>query len=299
VKPPPFQYWDPASLDEALAFIGEHGDESNLLAGGQSLVPLLNMRLVRPEYVVDLNRLTELAYVRLEGGELAVGALTRHDTLMLDPLVREHCPLLARAVPHIGHSAIRYRGTVGGSVAHADPSAELPAVAMALDAHVVLRRGGGTRTVPARDFFITHLTTCIEPGEMLVELRFPTRSRAGAGSSLMELTRRHGDFALVGLAGELVMSGDGIGSARLCAFGVDEVPRRLGEAERLLQGAQPSAELVAEAATAAVAAVRPPSDMHASSDYRREMTGVLAQRLLREALAEAGTPLNGQGDGRQ
>jgi CO/xanthine dehydrogenase FAD-binding subunit len=295
MKPAPFRYWDPATLDEALDFLAEHGDESNLLAGGQSLVPLLNMRLVQPEYVVDLARLSELDDVHLDGDVLSVGALVRHDTLMSDPLVAEHCPLLARAVPHIGHTAIRYRGTAGGSVAHADPAAELPAVAAALDADVVLRSRSGTRSVPAREFFVTHLTTCIEPGEMLTELRFPTRPADGAGSAVLELTRRHGDFALVGVAGELRLDGGRIGSARLCAFGVDEVPRRLFEAERLLEGGEPSAELLADAGARASQGLEPPSDMHASSSYRRDMAGVLTRRLLAAALDEGGVQVGGNG----
>ena len=287
MKPAPFQYWDPPTVEDAIAFLAEHGDESNVLSGGQSLVPLLNMRLVRPEYVVDLNRLSELDYVRAEGDVVAVGALVRHDTLMHHPLVAERCPLLARAIPHIGHSAIRYRGTAGGSVAHADPAAELPAVAAALDADVVLRSTRGTRTVPAREFFVTHLTTSIEPGELLTELRFPARATAGKGSAVMELTRRHGDFALVGLAGQVEMNSHTIASARLCAFGVDEVPRRMTEVEALLEGQAPSEELVADAAAAASEAVQPPSDMHASASYRRDMTGVLTRRLLSEVLKGA------------
>lgn len=295
MKPAPFQYHDPATLEEALAFLAEHADESNVLAGGQSLVPLLNMRLVRPEYVVDLGRLRELDYVRPEGDVLAVGALATHDTLMRHPLVAERCPLLARAIPHIGHSGIRYRGTVGGSVAHADPSAELPAVAATLDADVVLRRQGGTRTVPARDFFVTHLTTSIEPGELLTELRFPVRPARGSGSAVLELTRRHGDFALVGVAGEVALDAGRIESARLCAFGVDEVPRRLAEVEAMLADQAPDAELLAAAGRAASEAVEPPSDMHASSSYRRDMTGVLTRRLLQQVVAEGSGALAQKG----
>ncbi|HET8672891.1 MAG TPA: xanthine dehydrogenase family protein subunit M [Thermoleophilaceae bacterium] len=298
MKPAPFEYWDPASVEEATDFLAEHGDESNLLAGGQSLVPLLNMRLVRPEYVVDLNRLSELDYVKVEGDVLAVGALARHDTLMRDQMVAERCPLLARAAPHIGHSAIRYRGTLGGSVAHADPAAELPAVAAALDAQVVLRSRRGTRSVPAREFFVTHLTTSIEPGELVTELRFPTRPASGAGSAVMEFTRRHGDFALVGVAGQIQLDGGSIASPRFCAFGVDEVPRRMTEVERLLDGEAPSTALVAEAASTASDSVEPPSDMHASASYRRDMTGVLTRRLLLRVLEEAGVPLDDKGGAR-
>jgi len=285
---------DPSTVEEAVAFLAEHADSSNVLAGGQSLVPLLNMRLVRPEYIVDLNRVAELDYVRGDDGVVAVGALTRHDTLGRDPLMRRKCPLVARAIPHIGHQGIRYRGTAGGSIAHADPSAELPAVAVALDAKIGLRGPAGARTVAARDFFRTYLTTSIEPGEIVTELRFPVRPD-GAGSSIVELARRHGDFALVGVVAEVTLEAGAIRSARLAAFGVDDAARRLPDAEAVLVGEEPMQELLEHAAATAAAAVDPPTDMHASAGYRRAMTGVLVRRALLSAVAEAGVQLDGEG----
>jgi len=284
---------DPSTVEEAVAFLAEHADASNVLAGGQSLVPLLNMRLVRPEYIVDLNRVAELDYVHADDGVVAVGALTRHDTLGRDPLMRRQCPLVARAIPHIGHQSIRYRGTAGGTIAHADPSAELPAVAVALDAEIGLRGPAGARTVAARDFFRTYLTTSIEPGEIVTELHFPVRPD-GAGSAILELARRHGDFALVGVVTEVTLEAGTIRSARLAAFGVDDVARRLPDAEAVLVGEEPVRELLEHAAAVAAAAVDPATDMHASAGYRRAMTGVLVRRALLSAVAEAGAQLDGK-----
>jgi carbon-monoxide dehydrogenase medium subunit len=288
VKPAPFAYWDPHDLESALAFLAEHAEDSSLLAGGQSLMPLLNMRLVRPEYLVDLNGVSELGRVQRENGALRVGALCRQDALLRSSVVREACPLLAKALPHVGHTAIRYRGTLGGSLAHADPAAELPAVAVAADAEITLQSSSGERTIPAGDFFRTHLTTAIEPGEILTEVRVPLRPAGHTGTAVIELARRHGDFALVGVAVELTLSAGTIGTARICAFGVDQVPRRLGDVESLLVGESPGEELLAQAAATAARAVEPTSDMHASAEYRRRMCGVLAGRALASAIADAG-----------
>lgn len=288
MKPAPFAYHCATTLDEALALLAQHGEDCKVLAGGQSLVPLLNMRLARPEYLLDLNRISELEHVGDGDGGLRIGALSRHDGLLRSPLVRQRSPLLAKALPHIGHTAIRYRGTVGGSLAHADPAAELPAVAVALDAEIVLRRSSGARTVAARDFFLTHLTTSIEPGEILTEVRLPPGTDEPTGTAVVELARRHGDFALVGVAAQLTMTGDSLSSARLCAFGVDQVPRRLDGVEALLAGQTPSAELLQDAAAAATGAIEPTSDMHASAAYRRRMCGVLTCRALSQAVEEIG-----------
>jgi carbon-monoxide dehydrogenase medium subunit len=286
VKPAPFAYLDPPDLESALGFLAENAEDTSLLAGGQSLLPLLNMRLVRPEYLLDLNRLSELEQIGDGDGTLRIGALCRHDALMHSRAVRERCPLMAKALPHIGHTAIRYRGTVGGSLAHADPAAELPAVAVALDAEITVRSSSGARTIPAREFFLTHLTTAIEPGELLTEVRLPPQPEEATGTAVAELARRHGDFALVGVAAQLTLSDGKIASSRLCAFGVDQVPRRLDDAEGLLAGQAPDTELLQEAGAAAEHAVAPTSDMHASAEYRRQMCGVLTRRALGQALTE-------------
>jgi aerobic carbon-monoxide dehydrogenase medium subunit len=289
VKPAPFAYWDPDDLEVALAFLAEHGDESSILAGGQSLVPLLNMRLARPRYLIDLRRVPGLDDISHVDEGLSIGALCRQHTLAHSADVEDGSPLLTRALPHIGHAAIRYRGTIGGSLAHADPAAELPAVSIALDARLTLRRRSGTRTVEASDFFVSHYTTTIELGEVLTNVWLPPRGDEPTGTAVMELARRHGDFALVGVAVQITMSGETIGTARVCAFGVDEVPRRLREVETLVRDEDwGDAGLLREAGQVASAAVHPPTDMHASAEYRREMCGVLTERALAAAIVDAG-----------
>ncbi|MGI8557839.1 MAG: FAD binding domain-containing protein [Solirubrobacteraceae bacterium] len=288
MKPAAFAYWDPDELEPVLAFLGDHADESSVLAGGQSLVPLLNMRLVRPDFVIDINRVASLAEVGVEDGAVRLGALCRHDALLRSQPISDRCPLLARALPHIGHAAIRYRGTLGGSLAHGDPAAELPAVATALDAQIRLRSSGGERTIRAGEFFITHLTTAIEPGEVLTEVTFPGRGSEPTGAAVLEFTRRHGDFALVGIAAQVTLVGETIGEARLSAFGVDQVPRRLDEVEALLAGEAPTEELLRDAGAAAREAVQPTSDMHASAAYRRDMCAVLTERALAASLDDTG-----------
>jgi CO/xanthine dehydrogenase FAD-binding subunit len=291
MKPPKFRYWDPATVDETVRFLEQNADETKLLAGGQSLMPVISMRLAHPEFLVDINGVSELDYIRVDGDRLRVGALTRHDTLLRSPEVERVCPLVSKALPHIGHSAIRYRGTIGGSIVHADPSAELPSVALALDAELTVAGPRGKRTIPASEFFITFFTTAAEPDEMLTEIAFPVQ-RPASGTAVLELARRHGDFALAGVATTVTLDGDrGIDSARVCAFGVDDVPRRMDEVESLLSGQRPTAELVAQAGALTARSIEPETDMHASGDYRRRMAGVLTRRALTEALADAGAAL--------
>lgn len=286
MKPPKFQYWDPRSVDDVVGFLKDHGDQAKVLAGGQSLMPVLAMRLARPDYLIDLNRVSELDYIREDNGSLRIGALARQDALYRSDAVKRSCPLLWKAIPYIGHTAIRYRGTIGGSVVHADPSAELPAVMAALDAEFTVRGSGGTRVVPASEFFVTFFTTAVGPDELLTEVRVP-KVPAGAATAIDELGRRHGDFALAGIAAVVHASGNRIDRAQVCAFGVDEAPRRLDAVERLVAGQEATDELLADAGNQASQAVEPESDMHASSEYRREMTNVLTRRALKQALEEA------------
>jgi carbon-monoxide dehydrogenase medium subunit len=291
MKPPNFKYWVPGTVDEAVGFLAQHADDTKLLAGGQSLMPVISMRLARPDYLVDINGLTELDYVRADGNRLRIGALTRHATLMESADVQRHCPLISKALPFVGHTAIRHRGTIGGSIVHADPSAELPAVAAALDAEMIVTGPNGQRTIPAAEFFITFFMTSMEPDEMLTEVAFPIRARE-KGTSVAEFARRHGDFAVAGVAISIDANGGGlIDSARVCAFGVDDVPRRVDAAESLLAGQAPTRALLAEAGAATAASVDPETDMHASGAYRQEMAGVLTRRGLEAALTEAGLDL--------
>lgn len=288
MKPPRFGYADPATVEEALALLARHGPEAKILAGGQSLMPLLNFRLARPAHVVDVNRLAALTTVvsHADGG-VRIGALVRQRTLERSELIRERCPLIAQAMPLVGHPQIRARGTLGGSLAHADPAAELPAVTVALDARLTLRRAGGERTVAAEDFFVSFLTTALAPDELLAEIALPPWP-ARTGSSVHEVAKRHGDFALGGVAATLSLDPHGrVARARIVGFGVGPRPVRVVDAERALVGGAPTPVAFAEAGRLAAAGVDPPDDIHATSTYRRRLAGVLTVRALTSALASA------------
>lgn len=288
MKPAPFDYVRPASLAEALATLREHGDEAKCLAGGQSLVPLLNLRLSKPRILVDLNPLTDLAHLGIADGHLAIGALTRQRTIETSATVREHAPLLAEVTPLIGHLPIRTRGTLGGSLAHADPAAEYPAVVLALDGRMRASTAGGERIIPAERFFVTYLTTVLEPTEILTEVILP-RLPPRTGTAFLELTRRHGDFAIVGVAAVVTLDDLGaIGRSRLALCGVGPTPLRAGRAEAALQGERPSRALLAEAGRLAAEEADPPDDLHGSVEYRREMTAVFTRRTLARALERLG-----------
>ena len=288
MKPSKFQYFAAASLGEATALLHEHGVDAKVLAGGQSLMPLLNMRLVRPQVVIDVNRVSELQYVSpAPGGGLAVGALTRQRDLERSHLVRETAPLLAAALPFIGHLPTRNRGTVGGSMVHADPAAELPAVSVALGAKFVLARTQGQRMVPAADFFLDYLTTALEPDELLTEVRWPALEGRWSWG-IQEVCRREGDFALAGAVALLKLDDDDrCLDARITMFGVGGVPLRMERAEQALAGDKIDTAAIADAARLVSEDLTPQSDVHASSQYRKEVAGVLARRTLREALARA------------
>jgi CO/xanthine dehydrogenase FAD-binding subunit len=286
MKLPPFAYEAPMTVDEALGLLAEHGDEASVLAGGQSLIPLLALRLARPDVLIDINGVDELSGVLAADGQVAIGAMTREYVAEESGTVADAVPLLAAALPMIGHEAIRSRGTIGGSLAHADPAAELPAVARALDAEFVVRGPSGTRVVPAAEWFEGYLTTSRGPDELLAEVRFPA-ARPGTGVSFREVARRHGDFAIVGLATSLVLSGEVISDARLAFAGVSDVPVRAAAAEDLLAGERPSTELFAEAARQATKDLDPPADLHGSSDYRKTLAAAVVRRGLQAAADNA------------
>ncbi|MGD0699819.1 MAG: xanthine dehydrogenase family protein subunit M [Trebonia sp.] len=286
MKLPDFKYEAPATVAGAIALLAEHQDEASLLAGGQSLIPLLALRLAHPAVLIDINGVDELSGVSVTGGRVAIGALTREYVAEESVTVAETVPLLTSALPLIGHEAIRSRGTLGGSLAHADPAAELPAVARALDAEFVVRSESGERVIPAAEWFEGYLTTSRRPDEILVEVRFPV-AEPGTGVAFQEVARRHGDFAMVGLAASLTLTDGTITDARLAFSGVADVPVRAAEAESLLVGQQPSAELFAEAARRSAAALDPPADLHGSSDYRKKVAAVLVRRALRAAADNA------------
>ena len=284
MKPPAFEYHDPVDLSEALNLLAELGDEAKVLAGGQSLVPLLNFRLARPAHLVDLNRIADLAYVRPWNDGIALGAMTRQRTAERDELVRARTPLVRQALAQVGHVHIRNRGTIGGSLAHADPAAELPAVVAALDAELVVRSAVGERVVAPEDFFVSYLTTCVAPTELLAEIRLPALPPR-TGTAFLELSRRHGDFALVGVAAAVTLADDGrCQAARIALTGVGPTPVRAHAAEQVLIGQRPGGEAWREAARAATRELEPDSDLHASSTYRKEVAEVLVARALEAAV---------------
>jgi CO/xanthine dehydrogenase FAD-binding subunit len=287
MKPPPFEYEAPGSVAEALALLERHGDQAKVLAGGQSLAPLLNFRLVRPQVLVDLNEIGEMAGIREIDGMLAIGAMTRQRAVETSDVVRRRCPLLAAAMPQIGHVQIRNRGTIGGSLAHADPAAELPAVVAALDGRLVVRGPAGERVLTTEQFFVSYLTTALETGELLVEVRIPVAAPR-TGAAFVEVSRRHGDFALVGVAASVTLDETGVcvGCA-LALTGVGPTPIVARAAASTIVGARPTPVMLEEAGRRAAAALRPDSDLHASSEYRQHVAGVLARRALGHAVERA------------
>jgi CO/xanthine dehydrogenase FAD-binding subunit len=289
MKPPSFEYAAPATVREAVALLQEHDLEAKILAGGQSLMPLLNMRLARPSILIDVARIPDLDYIREADGGLAIGAMTRQRSVELSEAVRARHALVHAATMHIAHPQNRNQGTVGGSIAHADPAAEYPALAMLLDAEMRAAGPGGERTIAASDFFVTYLTTSMEPTEMLTEVRLPGLA-PGTGWSIQELARRHGDFALAGVMATVTLDGSGVCSdARLVLFGVGATPIRARDAEAMLRGTKPVATAFAAVADAASTALDEPlSDVHASADYRRDLARVLSRRALEEAASRAG-----------
>jgi carbon-monoxide dehydrogenase medium subunit len=285
MKPPRFDYYDPRNLQEALEILDAHQDESKVLAGGQSLMPLLNMRLARPKVIVDINRIESLNYIRATNGGITMGANARQRALQYEKLIMERIPLLRETANYIAHPQIRSRGTVCGSLAHADPAAELPAVAVALDAQLVLTGPKSRRVVSSDSFFLSFFTTDVRPNEILTEVRFPEPPRDMAWS-ILEVSRRHGDFALVGVVAGLAQNAERqvVSGARLVYFGVGPTPIRAREAEEALAGARADEAAFGRAAEIASEAIDPSNDIHASAEYRRAVAGVLTRRALKAAL---------------
>ena len=286
MKLPYVEYEAPATIAEAVDLLAEHQDEASVLAGGQSLIPLLALRLARPAVLIDINRVGELSGVSVTDGRVAIGAMTREYAAEESETVAGSVPLLAAALPLVGHEAIRSRGTIGGSMAHADPAAELPAVARALDAEFVVRSRSGDRVVPAAEWFEGYLATSRRDDEILVEVRFPAAG-PDTGVAFQEVARRHGDFAIVGLAASLTLTDGAISDARLAFAGIADVPVRAADAEDLLAGERPSAELFEEAARRATADIDPPADLNGSPEYRKKVAATLVRRALRAAADNA------------
>jgi len=287
VKPAPLEYRRARTTEEAIEHLRELGDEAKIIAGGQSLVPLLAFRLARPQVLVDIARVDGLRYMARDGDALRIGALTVHRAVerMRSPLADGH-EVLAEAARFIGHYPIRTRGTFGGSIAHADPASEWCLMAVALDAIVVAQGPAGRRELLADELFQGYFQTALAEDEVVVETRFP---RIWARTAIVEVARRRGDFALVAAAVALDLDDDGLcREARVVLGGVDEVPLRIPDAERLLRGADCSPALLAEAGALAADAISPVSDVHADAEHRRELAGVLVRRALARALDDGG-----------
>jgi carbon-monoxide dehydrogenase medium subunit len=285
VKPPKFDYHCPATIEEALAVVERYQGEARVLAGGQSLVPMMNFRLALPAAIVDINRIPGLANVVATDGAISIGAMMRQRQIEFAPLVAERLPLLREAVRWIGHLPTRTRGTIGGSIAHADPAAEIPMVLQALAGEVVVRGPRTQRRIAAPDLFLSPLTTSLDRDEIITEVCFPAMA-AGSRCAIEEFARRKGDFAIAAIAVMLVQEGERCTSARLATAGVGPVPVRLREAEAILEERGLGEAAVGAAAEKAAELVEPMSDHNASADYRRHLTGVLTRRAISKAMRD-------------
>ncbi len=295
MKPPPFSYHDPGTVAEAVQLLASL-DNAKLLAGGQSLMPMLNMRYVQPDHVIDLNRVEGLSYIREDGAALIVGAMTRQRDLEFSDDVKRLCPLLAEVMPLVGHRQTRNRGTIGGSLSHFDASAEIPTVCTAMDAIVRVEGPGGEREIPFKDFPAGYLTTSMALDEVLISVRFPTWA-AGHGHGFEEFARRHGDFAIVSAAALLEAGGDGVISrASVTIGGIGAAPLRIADAEAALVGQAGSAELFTTAAEHC-RAIDAHDDIHAPASYRQHLAVVLARRALEKAWAHIEAGSGGQHHG--
>ena len=286
MKPAEFQYHRPREINEALSLLKEVGEDGKILAGGQSLMPMMNFRLAEPAHLIDINFIGGMDYIRSEKDAIKIGCLARQSRALSDPLVRQRCPLLAAALTHVGYEQTRNRGTLCGSLAHADPAAELPAVLLALDGSLKVGNSTRKREIAARDFFQSYLTTALANDEMVLEASVPEQP-ARSGSSFVEFARRFGDFAIVGVAVSLVFSNDEITDARIALIGVGDKPWRERGIEEILIGKKATPEVFNKAAGEIAASIDPSSDIHGSAAYRKSLASVLARRALNEALQKA------------
>ena len=285
--PAAFEYHVPKSLDEALRLLDQHGDEAKVLAGGHSLLPLMKLRLAAPRFVIDIGRIRPLDYIREEGGRVLIGALATHAAIETSSVLRAKCPVLAETAAEIGDVQVRNRGTIGGSLAHADPAADYPAAILALEAEIVASSVGGTRSISAADFFVDLLTTQLRPGEIVTEVRVPVNGPR-TGAAYAKLHQPASGFALVGVAARVSLSATGsLERVTVGVTGVAAKAYRATAVEKALLGKQPNEKLLAEAVRGAAKGVEALSDLHASRDYRKEMAAVFAKRALEKALARA------------
>ena len=284
MKPAPFDYLVPGTVDEALDFLHERGGDAKVLAGGQSLLPMMNFRIMRPDSLVDINEVNQLAYIHQSDQMVSIGAGTRQSHVLASEQVKQACPILIETIPYIGHPAIRNRGTVGGSMAHADPAAELPILATLMDAELIVRSVQRERMLKPGEFFLTYLTTALEADELLVEVRFPVMG-PGVGWGFQEITRRHGDFAVAAAAATVSLDGSGrCQGTHVAVGGVGGTPIRAHAVEQAVDNNEPTDSWLAEAAQLVKGEIDPSSDIHASADYRSDVTAVLVRRVLQMAV---------------
>jgi len=288
MKSAPFDYYAPTSVEETCSLLSRYGDDAKILAGGQSLVPVMALRLAQPSVVIDINRVSALDGIQIADDRLSIGAITRHRAVERSPLVREKLPLLTTAIEWIGHPQIRNRGTIGGSLVHADPAAELPALAAILDATFTVANAKGTqRSIKANEFFVTELTTALDPDDLLCDVSFAIPP-AGTGWSFVEVSRRHGDFALAGVAATVALDASGkCSSARVALLGVAPTAVRAPHVEQALSNQTPDEQAIAAAAAELVKDIDPPADLHGSAEYRRYLATNLVRRALTEAVQRA------------
>ncbi|MGB8037822.1 MAG: xanthine dehydrogenase family protein subunit M [Pseudolabrys sp.] len=286
MKPAAFDYVIADSIDMAVASLADGGDDAKIIAGGQSLVPMLNFRLIRPSVLIDINRIGDLAFIEEAGKKICVGALTRHYQIETSPVIARHLPVLASAMTHVAHLAIRNRGTIGGSLSHADPAAELPMMALLLDAELHIASASGKRTIAARDFFVGALTVDLARDDIVTEIALP-KLPPKTGWGFEEVARRSGDFALAAAAATLTLSAGVISQARIALTGVGPTPVRVAEAEALLVGQALEPGLIDRIIDVVRAAIEPETDLHASSDYRRHLASVLVGRAVSAAWRRA------------
>lgn len=287
--PPTFDYVRPSTVEEAVAALGEHGEDAKVLAGGQSLMPLLRLRLAYPTALVDVGRVPDLRGIRDDGDALVIGAMTTHHEVVRDPLVTEHCPILAQATSTVADPAVRHRGTLGGALAHADPAGDLPAVALALDAELVAAGPKGRRTIPAAEFFRDYLETALRPGELLVQVRVP-KLGPGWGTHYEKFQRVAQAWAIVGVAALVRRDGDTVAEARIGLTNMGPTPLRAHRTEEALRGVAVGDAAALDAACALAAeGSEPPADLSAQPDYRRHLAGVLTRRAVGHALDDAGS----------
>jgi len=286
MKPARFEYFAPTTLDAAVAALATANGEGKVLAGGQSLLPLLNFRMARPRVLVDLNGIKELSFIELRGDSVAIGALTRHCQIEHSPLIASCLPVMSAAMRHVAHLAIRNRGTIGGSLSHADPAAELPMMAVFYAASLTVQGPAGRRTIAANDFFVDALTNCLEPEDIVVEIEFPVLQHNGW--AFEEIARRFGDFALASIAVSIQRGPSGIADARVGVMGVADTPLRLEDVEQQLREMEVDGRMPDRFSELVTSSVTPNGDLHASGEYRKHLLGELAKRALRTALAAKG-----------